>query len=119
MSTRVGVRIALLRQRTGFTQEDFAQLLGCTRFTVLRWESGKYSPTPAMFLKLLNLEMRLATIGRVEWDTGLLSAVLATLPLPMQPVVLKSLAEWAASKVERHQEPKNGNTPALVRGERR
>ncbi|MDX2272733.1 MAG: helix-turn-helix transcriptional regulator [Cyanobacteriota bacterium] len=39
-------KIKQLRLSLGMTQEQFAAALGCTTSTVVRWESGKSSPSP-------------------------------------------------------------------------
>jgi repressor LexA len=45
-------RLAELRKKKGLTQEDLAELLGVTRVTVARWETGKLVPSTSSILKL-------------------------------------------------------------------
>jgi len=45
-------RLAELRRKKGLTQEDLAELLGVTRVTVARWETGKLVPSTSSILKL-------------------------------------------------------------------
>jgi len=45
-------KLAELRRRKGLTQEDLAELLGVTRVTVARWETGKLVPSTSSILKL-------------------------------------------------------------------
>ena len=45
-------KLAKLRRRKGLSQEDLAELLGVTRVTVARWETGKLVPGTSSILKL-------------------------------------------------------------------
>lgn len=50
-----GNHIKSLRQLTGLTQNEFAQLLGVTSMSVLRWENGKSQPTLANMRRIETL----------------------------------------------------------------
>jgi len=40
------MEIKEIRQRLGLTQEKLAQRLGVSCYTVRRWETGKFKPSP-------------------------------------------------------------------------
>ncbi|WP_294947727.1 helix-turn-helix domain-containing protein [uncultured Microbacterium sp.] len=45
-----GMRLAAARSDAGITQERMAQLLGCTRRTISRWEADDTSAPPAVII---------------------------------------------------------------------
>jgi len=51
-SKEIGRRIALARERAGFTQAAFAREMGVTQNTACRWEQGVLSPGVAHFLEI-------------------------------------------------------------------
>ena len=53
-------KIKQLRLSLGMTQEQFAVALGCTTSTVVRWESGKSSPSPLAQQSMIKLAQVLA-----------------------------------------------------------
>ncbi len=48
--------IKALRERTGLTQEQFAQKVGVTYSTVNHWENGKRVPQPFLVRRLLEIK---------------------------------------------------------------
>ena len=46
----LGMRMAAARNEAGVTQERMAQMLGCNRRTIVRWESGSHSVPPAVLI---------------------------------------------------------------------
>jgi transcriptional regulator with XRE-family HTH domain len=52
-ATDIGMRIAHDRQLFGSTQAEFAEGLGVSRKTVVRWEAGKSRPTRPQFEQLI------------------------------------------------------------------
>lgn len=49
-----------LRERTGLTQEQFAQAVGVTFSTVNQWENGHRRPQPFLLKRLVQMEKELA-----------------------------------------------------------
>jgi transcriptional regulator with XRE-family HTH domain len=49
-------QIRLLRKQIGYTQEDFAKLVGVSFVTVNRWENGVSQPSRLAWQKILELE---------------------------------------------------------------
>lgn len=56
--TMDGVQIRALRDRLGFTQEDFAHALGVTVSTVNRWENSHATPSKLALRALQSLDSR-------------------------------------------------------------
>jgi DNA-binding transcriptional regulator YiaG len=54
-----------IRHRMGLTQEHFATLLGVTRVTVARWETGKVAVTEPM-AKLIRMVTKARMRTRAE-----------------------------------------------------
>jgi predicted ATPase/DNA-binding CsgD family transcriptional regulator/DNA-binding XRE family transcriptional regulator/Tfp pilus assembly protein PilF len=53
-----GERVRALRRRLGLRQTDLAALLGVSNVTVNRWEHGRMRPAPAVWERLLRMELR-------------------------------------------------------------
>lgn len=51
----VSYRLQQLRWLSGLSQTEFAKLMGCTQATVSTWESGRYTPSGKMILKIIDL----------------------------------------------------------------
>lgn len=51
--------IKVLRERTGLTQEQFAQKVGVTYSTVNHWENGKRVPLPFLVKRLIEMMQEL------------------------------------------------------------
>jgi putative transcriptional regulator len=49
-------QIRMLRKQIGYTQEDFAKLLGVSFVTVNRWENGVAQPSRLAWQKILEIE---------------------------------------------------------------
>ena len=52
MEPNIGRRIQLFRRRKGLTQEELASILGISRATLARWETGVRKPSSSWILKL-------------------------------------------------------------------
>jgi len=52
MKPNIAETLKLLRRRKGLTQEDLARLLGVSRITVARWETGQRFPTTEQLMRL-------------------------------------------------------------------
>ena len=52
MKPSIAETLKLLRRRKKLTQEDLARLLGVSRITVARWETGQRYPTTEQLMKL-------------------------------------------------------------------
>ena len=59
-------RVRELRIKLGFTQAEFAKLLGCRQQTVSEWELGIYSPANAYGRLLSNLEQDSSRISNLS-----------------------------------------------------
>lgn len=59
-----------LRERMGFTQEQFAQELGVAFSTVNQWENGHRRPQPYLLKRLLEIEASLVRDASVEKKQG-------------------------------------------------
>ena len=51
----IGYRLQRLRWWNGLTQEEFAQLIGCSQSAVSMWESGTYKPYEKTLEKIAEL----------------------------------------------------------------
>ncbi len=49
---RIGARIAGLRERRGWSQEELARRLGVGRARLGKWETGEHAPPPVQLLAL-------------------------------------------------------------------
>lgn len=47
--------IKLMREKMRLSQEDVAEKIGVSRFTIINWESGKREPKLSELIKLANL----------------------------------------------------------------
>ena len=84
MEPNIAESLKLLRRRRGLTQEDLARLLGVSRITVARWESGQRFPTTEQLMKLSKvLEVSPEELLRVDPST----------------LTLKDFAEWLIKEV--------------------
>ena len=84
MKPNIAESLKLLRRRKGLTQEDLARLLGVSRITVARWESGQRFPTTEQLMKLSKvLEVSPEELLRVDPST----------------LTLKDFAEWLIKEV--------------------
>jgi transcriptional regulator with XRE-family HTH domain len=52
MKPNIAESLKILRRRKGLTQEDLARLLGVSRITIARWETGQRFPTTEQLIKL-------------------------------------------------------------------
>lgn len=51
-----GARIKKIRMKCGVTQDQMAQLLGVSRWTIIKWEVGKFGPREEAKAKLVALQ---------------------------------------------------------------
>jgi transcriptional regulator with XRE-family HTH domain len=51
----VSNNVALLRKKKGLSQEKLAELLGCSRQTITRWETGSREPRVSDLLKIASV----------------------------------------------------------------
>lgn len=49
------IKIKEYRERKFLTQEELAKLLGVSKMSVIRWETGKFEPTMQMKKKIYQL----------------------------------------------------------------
>ena len=84
MKPSIAETLKLLRKRKRLTQEDLARLLGVSRITVARWETGQRHPTAEQLI-------RLSEVLGVSPEE-LLKANTASL-------TLKDFAEWLIKEV--------------------
>jgi len=59
-----GVNVKAIREKTGLSQEQLAQLLGISWVSVSRWERNVAQPSSAAAARLQRLRELLARIGR-------------------------------------------------------
>lgn len=55
MSTDFKISIAAARKNSGLTQQQVADILGVSKFTVLNWETGKTEPSVSQLAKISEL----------------------------------------------------------------
>jgi len=55
MAGNVRMSLEALRVNNGMTQQDVADRLGVSRFTVMKWESGKVEPKELVIYALAKL----------------------------------------------------------------
>ena len=58
--------IKSVRKKLGLTQKNFAELIGCSKSTVERWESGSETVSGPIVLLLRYLEREPESIQRLE-----------------------------------------------------
>ena len=84
--------IRALRQRSGLTQQRFAERLHVTPLTVLRWESGQSRPRPLALAKLREVAQELAASDAPRRAAGRTKAP-PTLDFAARPEALLAVAE--------------------------
>ena len=63
----IGKKIEHYRMMRGMSREQLAQIMGVSRQTVYRWESGQRLPDVVVFVKLAQvLEVELSEFGRFD-----------------------------------------------------
>lgn len=65
MSTALARRLDEIKERTGISGREVAELLKTTPQTVSRWRQGRTSPQPGSLAKLLKLDWLLDQLGTV------------------------------------------------------
>lgn len=69
--------IRVRRRAKGLTQAELAKLVGCSRFSVVRWESGEITPA-ADFIpplaKALGVDATKLSLEMETFDAGVVSA---------------------------------------------
>jgi DNA-binding transcriptional regulator YiaG len=58
-----GENIKQLRYKLDYSQQKFAESLGVSIFTVVRWEKGKFKPSHMAMEKLLKLQRKVDSRG--------------------------------------------------------
>jgi transcriptional regulator with XRE-family HTH domain len=65
MSTALARRLDEIKERTGISGREVAELMKTTPQTVSRWRQGRASPQPGSLAKLLKLDWLLDQLGTV------------------------------------------------------
>jgi len=64
MATAVAKRLDSIKERSGITSREVAQLLDTTPQTVSRWQTGRSTPRPQSLDRLLRLEWLADQLGQ-------------------------------------------------------